>query len=461
MISAVFSGLLLLHASCGLALAGEAALGELVTRACPEPVSDGRTVILDKNYLSKVPSGRARRTNGWPRGPALQWPYYALLAGHQDGLRPRGLLTTFSFEGSRPEGTGALGVRLSARALDPGRLGLAVVLEGAERGPPPVDLAVVGHLRDIVAELPRILEALRVGDRLHIVRVDGEPCALVENFVEGRDQRTVLDELIAAWALLPAEVAVLDGAQDAARALLQSEPPGPEDRQLLTLVRAHPAMAYADEAMPPVEPETGGVRPIIVWPVPERPGDQLPALIAKGRGSEVIASRPFGDPRGGSWDSLLHTVAEDVTFRLVLPKSLALDSPHTGAWRPSRAPASRLRWGAGGSGVIYEELRAYDGTLDPQALIRLEVSYVVPETGEVVQEVHEFTVADALSGGEQSAHKAALILGWGDIHWRRFESGRCGPGLRDWVKEAAPLADDPEVAALRNDLRASCRGRHR
>lgn len=386
-------------------------------------------------------------------------------------IRPHELLNHFSFDNQPPRAGDLFGVGASAfREGD--ELRLAIDVTAATPARPPVDLTVLvdrsgsmsaeGRMSWTRRALDRSIEQLQPGDRFDLVVFDHQVCTPVRDFVVGRDDPRILHRQV--QALDPRGSTDLDAGL----------------REAYRIARSHlgqrPAlgrvMVFTDAIL-----NTGQVNPDVVTEVGRAMDrdrirltgvgvghgfrdDVLDQLTEKARGAYVFLGSEQAVDRlfGPGFDALIHTVAEDVRFRIDLPDSLGMKRYHGEESSRTEADVTPVMVGAGSSQVHFSDLLIRNGQLPPNDTLTFHVSWGLPDGSGRQQTQSHWRIRDLLQSSPRNARKAAALMAWSDLLLERAmgDSNPCGATARRWQAALDAAGSDGELDWIRTLTLRGC-----
>lgn len=376
-------------------------------------------------------------------------------------IRPHELLNYFSFSAPKPAHGETFGFGASAQRLDGDTLQLALAVQGAT--PPRADLDLTllidrsgsmsadGRMDYTRRALQTLQGQLHAGDRVDVVLFDDEICTAVRDFVVGRDDPSVLRQIVD--QIQPRGSTDLDlGLREAYR-VAASHPQRAD--------RAGRVMVFTDAIL-----NTGDVNPDTVTEIGRHldqrnlrltgvgvgsdfRDDVLDKLTEKGKGayvflgSERVVDRLFG--RG--FDGLVQTLAEDVRFALDLPDSLGMERFYGEEMSRDPALVQPVNFQAGNQQLFLEDLAIRSGALRGEDTIQLTATWTDPATGVARSQAFTTTVTAALAADPHDVRKAAALMAWSDVLFAQATGGgACGAPLDAYRGRLAGLEGDAEIA---------------
>ncbi len=378
-------------------------------------------------------------------------------------IRPHELLNYFTFDGVRPGPGEMVGVSASG-FRDGDTLRFAVDVTAATPPRAPVDLTLLvdrsgsmsaeGRMSYTQRALRQATQQLDPGDRVDLVVFDHTVCSPVKNFVVGRDSPALLDTQIAAMS--PRGSTDLDsGLREAyrqARAHRSDAPQGARSGRVMVFTDAILNTGRIDKH---VVTEVGkaldqdGIRLTGVGVGKDFRDDVLDDLTEKGRGayvflgSEAVVDRLFGS----GFDSLIHTVAEDVRFSLTLPDSLGMKTFHGEESSRDPSEVTPVMLAAGSHQVFFSDLAIRDQQLRWHDDLVFSASWTDPATGRRAGTSQVWKVGDVLAQPDRDARKAAALMAWSDLLLDRAMGGpTCGASYGTFVQAVRQVPGDAELS---------------
>lgn len=384
-------------------------------------------------------------------------------------VRPHELLNYFTFDTEQPSRGDTFEVTASAETHGD-TLSLALAVQGATPTRQPLDLTLLvdrsGSMRaearmDYVKRgLRTVGEQLKQGDRVDLVLFDNAVCTPLENYVHGRDDPRVLNQVIA--QMQPAGGTNLNRGLEEAYAVAK--------RKTATHRRNRRVMLLTDAML-----NSGNVDPHTVSSIGERyesdgirltgigvgrdfNDDVLDRLTEKGKGayvylgSEAVVDRVFGS----GFDALVQTLAHDVRFRLDLPDSLALEKFYGEEASTDEADIQPIHYYAGTSQVFLQDLKMRSATANRRDPVVLEVSWRDAVTGEPESRRFSATIGQMLDADPHNVRKARALMAFSDVLLARSMGGECSTAYGTFTERASGLGDDAEIAYVGELARSQC-----
>ncbi len=386
-------------------------------------------------------------------------------------IRPHELLNYFSFDTREPVAGDPFGVMASAERHGD-ELSVALAVKGATPPRQPLDLTLVvdrsgsmsaeGRMDYTKRGLALLSEQLVAGDRVDLVLFDDTVCVPLENWVAGRDDRSLLDRAIA--GLRPEGSTDLDlGLREGYRVTSAKLDTQGRNRRMMLLTDA---LLNTGNVDPHTVSEVGrrygedGIRLTGVGVGSEFNDKVLDLLTEKGKGayvflgSEAVVDRVFGE---SGFASLTQTVAHDVQFLLKLPPSLALERFYGEEASTVESDVQPIHYYAGTSQLFLQDLVLKDGRVVPTDPIELEIRFHDAVTGAEGTKLFRTTVGRMLAADPHNVRKARALHAWTDMLLADAMGGdACGETLDTYASRAGRLADDAEIAFVNGLVRGRC-----
>jgi len=389
---------------------------------------------------------------------------WALQRGHRvapSQIRKHELLNYFTFRSTEPRRGQVFGVSASAEHHDQ-QLDLALVVQGIEPDPQPLDLTLLvdrsgsmdtdGRMGFTKRGLRLLLEQLRPGDTVDLIAFDGDAEVLVEDFVIGDQPTSALRQRID--AITPTGSTDLSRGLQVAYEVARGDDPDPHrNRRVLLVTDANTNRGVQDQHL---LSEVGrhldeaGVRLSGVGVGRDFDDDLLDRLTEKGKGayvflgSEVVVDRVFGT----GFPALVHTIAHDVRFQLHLPESLAMKRFHGEEASTDKVDIQPVHFFAGNTQAFFSELAVADDGLQPADALRLDITWRDPATGEPRTQHHTVGVDDALEASPHNVRKARALTAFSDLVLADALHTDCTSELVAFRTATEPLPTDPEITFL-------------
>lgn len=386
-------------------------------------------------------------------------------------IRTHELLNWFGFDMTPPSSGDTFGVRSSAERVDHDTFAVSLAVQGAAPPRPPMDLTVLvdrsgsmsaeGRMTYVQRALNQASGQLRRGDRVDLVLFDHEVCTPIENFVVGRDDPAVLRRAVDAMS--PRGSTDLDlGLREAYKLAT---------RHASMSGRSHRVIALTDAIL-----NTGEVRPDVVTEVAKAfdqygvrltgvgvgtdfRDDVLDQLTEKGKGSYVF----LGDERavdrlfGRGFDSLVHSIADDVRFALQLPASLGLEKFYGEEASRNPEDVQPISFLAGNHQVFFQDLAIRDGRLTPTDVLTFDASWNDPITGRRTGTSWSFTVGQLLGTDTHNVRKARALVAFADVvKAQAMGQDGCAAPLDAWLSSRDAVSGDAEIAYVDGLLGKRC-----
>ncbi|MCA9570022.1 MAG: VWA domain-containing protein, partial [Myxococcales bacterium] len=374
-------------------------------------------------------------------------------------IRPHELLNYFTFDTAAPEGDATFEVTASAEAHGDS-LSVAFAVQGASPPRQPLDLTLVvdrsgsmraeGRMEYVKRGLLTMSGQLERGDRLDLVLFDDRVCTPLENYVVGRDDPAILEDVVR--RMRP------EGGTDLDLGLKEGYDVA--KRKVGTHRRNRRVMVLTDAQL-----NTGDVNPHTVSAIGARFDEDgirltgvgvgrdfndevLDRLTEKGKGayvylgSDAVVDRVFG----AGFDGLVQTLAHDVRFRLDLPESLALERFYGEEASTVKEDIQPIHYYAGTSQVFLQDLKMRSGRPPTKDPVKLEVSWRDARTGEPEKRVFSLTVGQMLESDPHNVRKARALMAFSDVMLARSMSGDCEEAYGTFSSRTDGLGDDAEIA---------------
>jgi len=340
-------------------------------------------------------------------------------------------------------------------------LRLAVDVTAASPPRKPVDLTVLvdrsgsmsaeGRMSYTRRALQQAVNQLQPGDRLDLAVFDHSVCTPIRDFVVGRDSPSLVSQQLA--ALSPRGSTDLDSGLRHAYQLARGHK-GQRDAMGRVMVFTD-AILNTGQIDPHVVTEVGkamdqhGIRLTGVGVGRSFRDDVLDKLTEKGRGayvflgSEAVVDRLFG----AGFDSLIHTVAEDVRFAVHLPDSLGMKTFHGEESSRDPADVTPVMLAAGSHQVFFSDLAIRGHQLSWNDRIVFDASWTDPDTGRRAGTSYSWRVGEVLGSPDRDARKAAALMAWSDLLVDRAMGGeRCGQTYGEFVHAVRQVPGDAELS---------------
>jgi len=118
---------------------------------------------------------------------------------------------------------------------------------------------------------------------------------------------------------------------------------------------------------------------------------------------------------GERFVSLLETTANDVHFRLDLPRSLKMDAFYGEESSTVKEDVQAIHYFANTSQLFLSDLMARGGDLRPEDDVMLTIEYEDPESGDELFEEYAFDLGEAHNAAAYNVRKGRLIMAWVDL----------------------------------------------
>ncbi|MBX2799404.1 MAG: VWA domain-containing protein [Myxococcales bacterium] len=387
-------------------------------------------------------------------------------------VRPHELLNYFSFDTAGTP-TGQSFSVLGAAEVQRDTLTLSLAVHGANPPRQPLDLTVLldrsgsmhgeGRMEYTKRGLALMSDQLQEGDRIDVVLFDSRVCTPLQNFVVGRDDPRMLDEVIE--ALQPTGSTNLDaGLQEAYRVQRSRDAADVHNRNRRVLlitdallntgnvneaVVSEVARAYDDD----------GIRLTGVGVGRSFNDKMLDMLTEKGKGayvylgSDAVVDRIFGP----GFDSLTRTIAHDVRFSLDLPNSLAMERFYGEEASTNPEDVQPINYYAGTTQLFLQDLKMRDGQPVRTDPVRMRIEFRDARTGEPEVQELRTTVGALLDGDPHNLRKGLALMSFSDVVMGRAMGGdACGEPLATYQRRAGKLTDDAEIAFVNGLVGKMC-----
>ncbi len=378
-------------------------------------------------------------------------------------VRPHELLNYFSFDTSPVADGDVFSVSASAEQTADRTLSMALAIKGMTPERQPLDMTLVldrsgsmdaeGRMDYLKRGLTKMTDQLQRGDRVDIVLFDDTVCSPLENYVVGRDDPSLLADVIE--DLQPRGSTDLNaGLREGYRvAKAHGEVDGRNRRMLLI----SDALLNTGEVNTDVVSEIGksyesaGIRLSAVGVGRDFNDKVLDQLSEKGKGayvylgSEAVVDRIFG----AGFDSLVQTVAHDVHFSLDLPPSLAIEKFYGEESSTRKEDVQPINYYAGTTQLFVQDLKM-SGTRPVRGeAVKVTAEWSDVNTGAARTQTFTASVADLLDADPRNLHKGRALLAWSDMIMTRSLGGDpCGAPYSTWSERVDTLGEDAEVAWL-------------
>ncbi len=387
-----------------------------------------------------------------------------------DQVRPHELLNYFSFDTVTPDADQTFDVLASAEQHGDS-LAVALAVKGSTPERQPLDLTAIvdvsgsmnaeGRMDYTKRGLHLMADQLKSGDRVDIVMFDDGKCVPLENYVEGRDDPSLLTRTID--GLQPDGGTNLDmGLREGYRVAKAHRGTNGRNRRVMLLSDAMMNLGDVDEN---TVSEIGksfegdGIRLTGVGVGRDFNDKVLDMLTEKGKGayvylgSEAVVDRIFGV----GFPSLTQTIAHDVQFELQLPDSLAMERFYGEEASTNAADVQPINYYAGTSQVFLQDLTIKKGDPVRNDPVVFTVRYTDALTGEPEQRVFKTTVGAMLDADKHNVRKARALMAFSDVLMAKsMHMGECNEPLSAYAQRAALLPDDAEVGYVNGLLTHMC-----
>ena len=378
-------------------------------------------------------------------------------------IRPHEFLNYFSFDTTPVQGDDTFSVLASAEQTEPGKMTMALAVKGATPERKPLDVTLVldrsgsmsaeGRMEYLKRGLTKMTDQLERGDRVDVVLFDDKLCTPLEDYVVGRDDPSLLSDVIS--ALQPRGSTNVDIGLKEGYKIANARPMENERSQRMILISD--ALLNEGELDVNVVSDIGkaydsrGIRLSAVGVGRDFNDKVLDMLSEKGKGayvylgSEAVVDRVFG----AGFNSLTQTVANDVHFSLDLPDSLAIERFYGEESSTNKADVQAINYYAGTTQLFLQDL-AMSSTVpvydDP---VTLTAEWSDVDTGSPRKQVFRSSVGRLLRADNRNLHKGQALMAWTDLIMVRSMGGDpCGQPYATWSDRVQALGDDAEIAWL-------------
>ncbi len=385
-------------------------------------------------------------------------------------VRPHELLNYFHFDTQAPPEGQLFGVKGSAVADEKGKITLAFAVAGAIPTRRPLDLTLVldrsGSMRDegrmdyLKRGLLKMQAQLVEGDRVDMVLFDNEVCAPLEDYVVGRDDPTLLTNVI--QALEPRGGTNVDIGLKEGYAIAGTKPASDRNRRMLLITDA---LLNTGDINPDTVTQIGkaydesGIRLSGVGVGREFNDGFLDKLTEKGRGpyvylgSEAVVDRIFGP----SFVSLTQSLAEDVRFSIDLPDSLSMARFYGEEASTVEADIQAIHYQAGTTQLFLQDLKVRNTGISPGDPLSFRIRWKEPGSTEERSQIWTSTLGELLSAEPRSIHKARAIMAWSDMTMSRaLRTETCKELWTTFQNRATTAGEDAELSYLSTLTRRLC-----
>ena len=378
-------------------------------------------------------------------------------------VRPHELLNYFSFDTSPVPAGDTFSVNAVAEQTDGNTLSMAFAVKGMTPERKPLDLTLVldrsgsmsaeGRMDYLKRGLTKMTSQLERGDRVDLVLFDHEDCTPLENFVVGRDDPSLLTDVIA--SLEPRGSTDLnDGLREGYRVAKSHGDVEGRNRRMLLI---SDALLNTGEVNPDIVSEIGksyeesNIRLSAIGVGRDFNDKVLDQLSEKGKGayvylgSEAVVDRVFG----AGFGSLTQTIAHDVHFSLDLPPSLAMEKFYGEESSTVKSDIQPIHYYADTSQLFVQDLRMLGTRPVRSDVVRLTAEWTDVDSGERRTQSYSATVGDLVDGDPRNLHKGRALLAWTDlILARSLGNDPCGAPYGVWSDRVDQLGEDAEIAWL-------------
>ncbi len=347
-------------------------------------------------------------------------------------IRPHELLNYFSFESGtvakgndfsvladieadpRREGIYSLAMSVRGRPLDVRTRRNTVVTFVVDRSGSMRDEGRMSYLK---RGLKRMMDELKKGDMVHLVGFDQKVCVPLENFVVGRDSRTVLEQAVDSIKL--GGSTNLHAGLSRGYAIADQTYRSEYSNRVVMITDALANTGVTDAFMMSMISryyDTRRIRLSGIGVGREFNDALLDRLTEKGKGayvflgSEAEVDAVFG-PR---FISLIETSANNVRFRLHLPPSLRMNVFYGEESSTVKEDVQQIHYFANTSQLFLSDLMGKNGRLRAADSLMMSIEYQDPETSQEFVEEYAFNLAE-LERASYNVRKARLIMAWVDL----------------------------------------------
>jgi Ca-activated chloride channel family protein len=378
-------------------------------------------------------------------------------------IRPHELLNYFSFDTTPVPAGDTFSVNAVAEQTGDHTLSMAFAVKGMTPERKPLDLTLVldrsgsmsaeGRMDYLKRGLRQMTGQLERGDRVDVVLFDHEDCTPLENFVVGRDDPSLLADVID--GLKPrGRTDLNDGLREGYRVARSHPDVQGRNRRMLLI---SDALLNTGEVDTDVVSEIGksyegaNIRLSAIGVGREFNDKVLDQLTEKGKGayvylgSEAVVDRVFG----AGFGSLTQTVAHDVHFSLDLPDSLAMEKFYGEEASTVKSEVQPINYYADTTQLFVQDLRMRGTRVVRSDVVRLTAEWTDVDTGAARTQSFTATVGDLVDGDARNLHKGRALLAWTDlILARSLGNDPCGAPYSVWSERVDELGEDAEVAWL-------------
>jgi len=466
--------------------------------AAPPPAADSAS--MPEAEPSAAPSmemdDRQDRVDNWekkrPAGPSFDWGGETWLSNDDSmslasaqrvlwavdngrrvstsEVRPHELLNYFSFDTDAPTAGETFEVTASAEQHGDS-LAVALAVQGASPPRQPLDLTVVvdrscsmsdeGRMDYTKRGLSKMTEQLDKGDRIDVVLFDDAVCTPLENFVVGRDDPSILRDVIA--KMKPEGGTDMDlGLREGYAVAARKKGTHHRNRRVMAITDA---LLNTGDINPNTVSEIGrkveaeGIRLTGIGVGRDFNDDVLNKLTEKGKGayvylgSEAVVDRVFGS----GFDALVQTIAHDVRFKLDLPDSLALERFYGEEASTNKEDIQPIHYYAGTSQVFLQDLKIRPSGVVRSDKIKLEVEWRDAQTGEPEHRVFYTSVGQMLDADPHNVRKARSLMAFSDVLIAQgMGADPCGEPLSEYGRRASGVSDDAEIGYVSGLVNKLC-----
>lgn len=378
-------------------------------------------------------------------------------------IRPHEFLNYFSFDTTPVNGDDTFSVLASAEQTAPGKMTMAMAVKGATPERKPLDVTLVldrsgsmsaeGRMEYLKRGLTKMTDQLERGDRVDVVLFDDKLCTPLEDFVVGRDDPSLLSDVIA--SLQPRGSTNVDIGLKEGYKIANARPMDNDRSQRMILISD--ALLNEGELDVNMVSDIGksydsrGIRLSAVGVGRDFNDKVLDMLSDKGKGayvylgSEAVVDRVFG----AGFNSLTQTVAHDVHFSLDLPDSLAIERFYGEESSTVKADVQAINYYAGTTQLFLQDLAMSGSTPVYDDPVTLTAEWTDVDTGEARKQVFRSNVGRLLRADNRNLHKGQALMAWTDLIMARSMGGDpCGQPYDVWSDRVQALGEDAEIAWL-------------
>lgn len=302
---------------------------------------------------------------------------------------------------------------------------------------------------------------LKRGDRVDVVLFDDELCVPLGDSVVGRDDPSLLANVIS--QLAPRGSTDLDlGLKEGYRIANNHVDTANRNRRMMLITDA---LLNTGDVNPDTVSQIGkafdenGIRLTGVGVGRDFNDTILNKLTEKGKGayvylgSEAVVDRIFGV----GFESLTRTVANNVHFALDLPDSLAMERFYGEESSTHIEDVQAINYYSGTTQLFLQDLHLRPTGPVSSDLLKLTITFEDPQTGAARSQEFTATVGDLLAADNRNLHKGRALMAWTDMLTTRAMGGSpCGAPFQTWKDRVATLGDDTEINWLDGLTRPLC-----